>query len=84
VRARDSEKAVRVVESWSGDVLAVAITRAESWYLVPSRHPPLTDLSRSLSKADPTTSAVVSELVRLEDIGTRPVSGESWRLKSSH
>ena len=70
VRARDSEKVVRVVESWSADVLAVAITRAESWYLLPSGHPRLADLGRSLSKADPTASAVVSELVRLEDIGT--------------
>lgn len=70
VHARDSEKVIRVVESWSADVLAVAITRAESWYLLPSRHPRLADLSRWLSKADPTASAVVSELVRLEDIGT--------------
>ena len=70
VRARDSEKVVRVVESWSADVLAVAITRAESWYLLASGHPRLADLGRSLSKADPTASAVVSELVRLEDIGT--------------
>ena len=53
VRARDSEKIVRVIESWSADVLAVAITRAESWYLLPSGHPRLTDLRRSLSKADP-------------------------------
>ena len=44
VRARDSEKVVRVVESWSADVLAVAITRAESWYLLPSGHPRLADL----------------------------------------
>jgi purine catabolism regulator len=70
VRARDSEKVVRVVESWSSDALVVTITRAESWYLLPSGHPRLSDLGRSLSKADPTASAVVSELVRLEDIGT--------------
>ena len=70
VRARDSEKVIRVVASWSADALAVAITRAESWYLLPSGHPRLADLSRSLSKADPTASAVVSELVRLEDVGT--------------
>lgn len=70
VHARDSEKVVRVVKSWSADVLAVAITRAESWYLLHPGHPRLTDLRRSLSKADPTASAVVSELVRLEDIGT--------------
>ena len=70
VRARDSEKMVRVVESWSGDVLPVTATRAESWYLLPTGHPRLVDLGRSLSKADPTVSAVVSELVRLEDIGT--------------
>ena len=70
VRARDSEKVVRVVASWSADVLAVEITRAESWYLLPSAHPRLAELGRSLSKADPTASAVVSELVRLEDIGT--------------
>jgi purine catabolism regulator len=70
VHARDSEKVVRVVKSWCADVLAVAITRAESWYLLPSGHPRLTDLRRSLSKADPRASAVVSELVRLEDIGT--------------
>jgi Purine catabolism regulatory protein-like family/PucR C-terminal helix-turn-helix domain len=69
VRARDTEKVVRVVESWSWDVLPVTVTRAESWYLLPSGHPRLTDLRRSLSKADPTASAVVSELVRLEDIG---------------
>jgi DNA-binding PucR family transcriptional regulator len=70
VHARDSEKVVRVVESWSADVLAVAITRAESWYLLHSGHPRLADLGRSLLKADPTASAVVSELVRLEDVGT--------------
>ena len=70
VRARDSENVVRVVESWSNEVLAVAITRAESWYLLPSGHPRVTDLRRSLSKADSTASAVLSELVRLEDIGT--------------
>jgi purine catabolism regulator len=70
VRARDSEKVVQVVASWSADALAVAITRAESWYLLPAGHPRLADLGRSLSKADPTASAVVSELVRLEDIGT--------------
>ena len=70
VHARDSEKVVRVVESWSADVLAVATTRAESWYLLLSGHPRLADLGRSLSKADPTASAVISELVRLEDIGT--------------
>ena len=70
VRARNSEKVVRVVESWSADVLAVARTRAESWYLLPSVHPRLAGLSRSLSTVDPTASAVVSELVRLEDIGT--------------
>ena len=70
VRARDSEKVIRVVASWSADVLAVETTRAESWYLLPSAHPRLAELSRSLSKADPTASAVVSELVRLEDIGT--------------
>jgi purine catabolism regulator len=70
VRARDSEKVVRVVESWSGEVLPVTVTRAESWYLLPSGHPRLADLGRSLSKADPTASAVLSELVRLEDIGT--------------
>ena len=70
VRARDSEKVLRVVESWSADVLAVATTRAESWYLLLSGHPRLADLGRSLSKADPTASAVVSALVRLADIGT--------------
>ena len=70
VRARDSEKVVRVVASWSADVLPVETTRAESWYLLPSAHPRLAELGRSLSKADPTASAVVSELVRLEDIGT--------------
>lgn len=70
VRARDSEKVVRLVEAWSGDALPVAMTRVESWYLLPSGHPPLAVLGRSLSKADPTASAVVSELVRLEDIGT--------------
>ena len=70
VRARDSEKVVRVVESWLADVLAVAVTRAESWYLLPSGHPRLADLGRSLANADSTASAVVSELVRLEDIGT--------------
>ena len=48
VRARDSEKVVRVVESWSTEVLAVAITRAESWYLLPSGHP---DWNRSASVA---------------------------------
>jgi PucR family transcriptional regulator, purine catabolism regulatory protein len=69
VRARDSEKVVRAVESWSPDVLAVAITRTESWHLLPSEHPRLADLGRLLSKAEPTASAVVSELVRLEDIG---------------
>jgi PucR family transcriptional regulator, purine catabolism regulatory protein len=70
VHARDSEKVVRVVASWSADVLAVARTGAESWYLLPSTHPRLAELSQSLSKADSTASAVVSELVRLEDIGT--------------
>ena len=70
VHARDSEKVTRVVESWSADVLAVAITRAESWYLLPPQHPRLADLGRSLAKTDHTASAVVSELVRLEDIGT--------------
>ena len=93
VCARDSEKVLRVVASWSADVLAVEITRAESWYLLPSAHPRLAELGRSLSKADPTASAVVSELVRLEDIGTtRPgwLSGcadclaESWHLTGSH
>jgi purine catabolism regulator len=59
-----------VVESWSADVLAVATTRAESWYLLPSGHPQLADLGRSLLKADSRASAVVSELVRLEDVGT--------------
>ena len=70
VRAREGDKVVRVVASWSADVLAVETTRAESWYLLPSEHPRLAELGRSLSKADPTASAVVSELVRLEDIGT--------------
>ena len=70
VRARDSEKVVRAVESWSADVLPVTMTRAESWYLLAAGHPSLAELARSLSKADPTASAVVSELVRLEDIGT--------------
>ena len=70
VRARDSEKVVRVVESWSTDALAVATTRAESWYLLPAGHPRLADLARALSMADPSASAVVSELVRLEDLGT--------------
>jgi hypothetical protein len=69
VRGRDTENAVRVVESWSADVLAVAKTRTESWYLLPAEHRRVTDLRRSLSEADPTASAVVSELVRLEDIG---------------
>ena len=53
VRARNSEKVVRVVESWSADVLAVARTRAESWYLLPSVHPRLAGLSRSLSNGGP-------------------------------
>jgi DNA-binding PucR family transcriptional regulator len=80
VRARDSEKVLRVVESWSADALAVATTRAESWYLLLSGHPQLADLSRSLSKADPTASAVVSALVRLEDIATtRSRLGERLR-----
>ena len=80
VRARDSEKVVRVVESWSADVLVVALTRTESWYLLQSGHPRLTDLRRSLSKTDPTASAVVSELVRLEDIGmTRSRLGDRLR-----
>ena len=70
MRARDSEKVVRAVESWSADVLPVTMTRAESWYLLAAGHPSLAELARSLSKADPTASAVVSELVRLEDIGT--------------
>ncbi len=70
VHARDSEKVIRAVESWSTDVLAVTITRAESWYLIAPGHPRLEDLGRSLLKADPTASAVVSELVRLEDVGT--------------
>jgi len=70
VHARDTEKVIRAVEAWSADALAVAITRAESWYLLPSGHPRLADLSRSLSKADRSASAVVSELVRLEDVGT--------------
>jgi purine catabolism regulator len=70
VHARDTEKVIRVVEAWSADALAVAITRSESWYLLPSGHPRLAGLSRSLSRADRTASAVVSELVRLEDVGT--------------
>jgi crotonobetainyl-CoA:carnitine CoA-transferase CaiB-like acyl-CoA transferase len=53
VRARDSEKVVRVVESWSANALAAAITRAESWYLLPSAHPRLADLSRSLGNRHP-------------------------------
>jgi DNA-binding PucR family transcriptional regulator len=70
VHARETEKVIRAVEAWSADALAVAITRAESWYLLPAGHPRLADLSRSLSKADRSASAVVSELVRLEDVGT--------------
>jgi purine catabolism regulator len=83
VHARDTQKVIRVVESWSSDVLAVARTRAESWYLLPSGHPRLADLSRSLSKADRTASAVVSELVRLEDVGaTRSRLGDRLRRLS--
>jgi hypothetical protein len=49
-----SEKVIRAVESWSADVLAVTITRAESWYHIAPGHPRLADLGRSLLKADPT------------------------------
>ena len=94
VRARDSENMVRVVASWSADVLAVAITRAESWYLLPSAHPRLAEPESVAIEGGPDG---VGGRFRARSAGghrnhTVPVGGagcadclaESWHLTSSH
>ncbi|NYJ03169.1 purine catabolism regulator [Nocardioides thalensis] len=69
LRGRDSEDLVRVVEQWCPDTLAVMVDRTTAWALLPDTHPATVELARRLVDADPSATAIVSELVSAESAG---------------
>jgi purine catabolism regulator len=82
VRARDAEATEAIVGKWCDGAVGAALGRTTAWFVAPGNHPELSDLVATLRGADPSTSAVFSDLVRLEDVG--PVRlRQSQRLESA-
>lgn len=69
LRGRDSSDLVAAVERWCPDALSVIADRGSAWCLLPDDHGSFEDLQSDVRDADPTATAVVSELVALEVVG---------------
>ncbi|MEZ0075399.1 PucR family transcriptional regulator ligand-binding domain-containing protein [Planotetraspora sp. GP83] len=70
VHCRDSDEAASAVRHWWPDVLAVREDRHSAWFLVPAGHPSLERLDGLLAALDPSTIAVVSDVVRADQVRT--------------
>lgn len=68
VRGARADEVAQRVRDWCPDARAVR-TEHDPWFLLPPDHPRLAALHDDLAEADPSASAVVSDLVRLEDVG---------------
>ena len=69
LHGRDSEDLSLVVESWCPTAYTDRTTRRDAWFIVPPQHPSLTDLAKRVAARDSGARALVSPLVRLEDVG---------------
>lgn len=69
VRARDAEATETIVVKWCDGVVGATLSRTTAWFVAPGDHPELSALVTMLRRADASTSAVFSGLVRIEDVG---------------
>ena len=69
-RGRDSEAVIEAVHSWCPGVLAVQTDRHAAWFLVPVDHPSPGPLEKALRRADPDSTAFLSDPLPVEQVRT--------------
>jgi PucR family transcriptional regulator, purine catabolism regulatory protein len=70
VRGRDSRELAQVVEKWCPNALAVTVSPTHAWFLVPAERLGWSEIRRNLHMADSSASAVLSELVSAQEVGS--------------
>lgn len=77
LRGRHAGALEAVVRRWCGRCVGTMAGRGAGWFLVPAAHPELAALRDAIAEVDAGASGVVSDLVRLEDVGAVRARQES-------
>jgi purine catabolism regulator len=66
VRGRESDVLITVTQRWCPDAITLQGDRRTLWLLLPARHPSTQSLDASLARMDGTTSALISDIIPVE------------------
>ncbi|MFF6983736.1 PucR family transcriptional regulator ligand-binding domain-containing protein [Streptomyces sp. NPDC008343] len=85
-KGADSNGIIAVVRQWCPDALAVRIDHGRVWFLLPAIPPVLTSLDDALAQVEPSAVALISSLVRTNDVGTARLrlEAEMQKVRPGH